>query len=547
MNIEPLLAVTRRLAAPVDLLTMLEEVVAAAKQVLDAERGSVWLYDRDAHELVLQVSTGLKPVRVSADAGIVGTCARERQVINVRDCYSDPRFNPELDRQSQFRTRCMLTLPLVDQKDALVGVLQVLNKVDGVFDGADEALALSLAAQCAVALQRAQMTQALIEGERMRRELEMAQEVQKGTLPSVMPRIEGYEVSGTSLPADLTGGDTFDVAAVPGGALLVLGDATGHGLAPALHVTQMHAMLRMAMRLGATLDAAVFHLNNQLEELLPDDRFITAFIGILDTAEHVVRYHSAGQGPIVHYSAATGTCARLGPTTFPLAAMPAPGQRLASSMVLGPGDMLVLLSDGIYEYHDGGGEMFGEERVTTQVAASRFAEVGEISSRVLADVRTFARGAPQEDDITMLLLKRLEPSARAAFPRKFESLPAIVAFRTAFFEANRVDAGLAYAIDFTIEELFTNMVKYGGGASDVEIEMRGAGVGVEVTLVDHGVERFDVTQAPDAEVGRAIEERKPGGLGLHLLRRLVDSVDYGYDAATRTGRTRFHKLVPPRD
>jgi phosphoserine phosphatase RsbU/P len=121
MNIEPLLAVTRRLAAPVDLLTMLEEVVNAAKQVLDAERGSVWLYDRDPHELVLQVSTGLKQVRVPADAGIVGSCAQGRQVINVRDCYADPRFNRELDRQGNFRTRCMLTLPLVDHKDELVG------------------------------------------------------------------------------------------------------------------------------------------------------------------------------------------------------------------------------------------------------------------------------------------------------------------------------------------------------------------------------------------------------------------------------------------
>jgi sigma-B regulation protein RsbU (phosphoserine phosphatase) len=105
------------------------------------------------------------------------------------------RFNPDVDRQSNYRTRCMLTLPLVDHKDVLVGVMQVLNKANGVFDESDEALAMVLAAQCAVALQRVRMTAAVIEGEKMRQELEMAREVQMSTLPSVMPSIAGATTS----------------------------------------------------------------------------------------------------------------------------------------------------------------------------------------------------------------------------------------------------------------------------------------------------------------------------------------------------------------
>jgi sigma-B regulation protein RsbU (phosphoserine phosphatase) len=544
MNIEPLLAVTRRLAAPVDLTTLLEEVVAAAKQVLDAERGSVWLYDRPAHELVLQVSTGLAQVRLPADQGIVGTCARERQVINVRDCYADPRFNPEMDRQSRFRTRCMLTLPLVDHKDVLVGVLQVLNKNAGVFDDADEKLALALAAQCAVALQRAQMTEALIDTEKMRHELEMAREVQMGTLPSAMPAIEGYDVHGTSIPADLTGGDTFDVSRVAAGMMLVLGDATGHGLAPALHVTQMHAMLRMAMRLGADLDDAVFHLNNQLADVLPPDRFITAFIGLLDTAAHTVRYHSAGQAPILHFSSALGECMQYGPTTFPLAALPAPAPRPAVHMTLAPGDVLVLLSDGIYEYANPEGELFGDARVAATVAANCFASAKEMSDRLLAQVAEFARGARQEDDITLLLVKRDMPAEARRFRRSFDSIPATVDFRRAFFAAHGIPESFAYAIDFTIEELFTNMVKYGNmSTEDVQIELRGAGCAIHVLMVDPGVDRFDVTQAPDVDVGRTAAQRRPGGPGLHLVRRVVDSVNYEYDPPTRTGRTRFQKVA----
>src|SRR4029453_13151146 len=101
----------------------------------------------------------------------VGACARDRRIINVPDCYADPRFDPSVDKASGYHTRCMLTLPLVDHKDVLVGVMQVLNKTGGIFDRDDEKLATALAAQCAVALQRVRMTEALIVGEKMRQGL----------------------------------------------------------------------------------------------------------------------------------------------------------------------------------------------------------------------------------------------------------------------------------------------------------------------------------------------------------------------------------------
>ncbi len=94
-DMRTILEVTSALAAPFDLMTMLGAVVAAAKQVLAAERGSVWLHDAATNELVLEVATGLKPVRVPVGIGLVGTCARNRQIINVPDCYSDERFDPE--------------------------------------------------------------------------------------------------------------------------------------------------------------------------------------------------------------------------------------------------------------------------------------------------------------------------------------------------------------------------------------------------------------------------------------------------------------------
>jgi phosphoserine phosphatase len=406
-DLKSILEVTSALAAPFDLMTMLGEVVAAARKVLGADRGSVWLHDPATDELVLEVATGIAPVRVPSGAGLVGACARDRRLINVRDCYADPRFDPGVDKASGYRTRCMLTLPLIDHKDVLVGVMQILNKADGVFDADDELVATALAAQCAVALQRVRMTAAVIEGERMRRELEMARDVQMSTLPASMPELPGYELCGTFRPAELTGGDTFDLALLEQGLLVVLGDATGHGIAPALSVTQMQAMLRVAFRLGADLDSAFREVNNRLAETLPADRFITAFIGLLDPQTHRLRFHSGGQGPILHYEAVTRACRSYRPTSFPLGAMPLVRTRPAVTVDFQPGDVLLLLSDGFYEYADARGEQFGEARVRDLVAAGHGATASELLALVQEAVDAFAAGAAQEDDMTAVVVRRI--------------------------------------------------------------------------------------------------------------------------------------------
>jgi len=539
-DVEVILAVTRDLAAPRDLATMLSEVVAAAKQVLRAERGSVWLYDAGTDEMVMEVATDIAPVRIPASAGFIGACARERRIINVPDCYADPRFNPEVDRASGYRTRCMMTLPLVDHADALVGAMQVLNKTHGVFDANDEALAAVLAAQCAVAIQRARMTEAIIEGEKMRHELATARIVQMSTLPARMPVVDGYDFHGMSRPASQTGGDTFDLAVLDQGVLVVLGDATGHGIAPALSVTQMHAMLRMALRMGADLETAFLHVNNQLEQTTAQDRFITAFIGLLDAAQHTLRFQSGGQAPILQWRAAAGAFERRGPTSFPLAAMPLRTLRPSVTLAMAPGDVLVLLSDGIYEYRNAAGEEFGEARVEAIVAAHRGASMAQLSAHLLAEVHAFAQGMPQEDDITVVLVKR-EGAAHGSFARSFAALPALVRFTDDFFARHGVDPALRYPVDFALEELFTNVVKYGDGAPQVDVDIATRQGAVEVVLTDYDVGRFDVTAAPDAQVGAPIEARRPGGLGLHLVRRMVDRVDYEYSDAERRSRIRFRK------
>ena len=545
-DLEPILAVAAKLAAPFDLTTMLTEVVEAAKQILEVDRAAVWLHEPATDELVLTFSIDNVQARVPAGTGLVGTCARNRKLINVPDCYADSRFDPSTDRRTGFRSRCMLTLPMVDHKGVLVGVMQVLNKREGVFDAEDEALATVLAAQCAVALQRVRMTEALIEGEKLRQELELARVLQMSSLPSQMPAFPGYDLYGTFRPADLTGGDTFDLAVFGHELLVVLGDATGHGIGPALSVTQMQAMLRMAFRLGADLDTAFVNVNNQLGESLPDDRFITAFVGLVDRRAHQIRFHSGGQAPILFYEAALGKCVSHGPTSFPLAAMPIDKlRRAAMTMAMMPGDILALVSDGIFECHDDWGAEFGEERVRAILQEHHAKPVAELAAILFKEVGRFAAGGAPEDDMTVVFVKR-DPSVSAAgeFPRTFEAIDGLVAFTARAFADAGIEAELRPAVDLVLEELFTNVVKYGHPSDQpVHVDLTRVVGGVEITLTVEDADDFDVTQAGSVDVNAPIERRTPGGLGLHLVRKLVDSIHYRYLKETRQGRITFRKTV----
>lgn len=407
-TLEQILEVTQKLAAPYDLARMLTEVIDAARSVLHADRGTVYLYDEETDELLLTVATGMEPIRFPATRGIAGQCAKTRKIINVPDCYSDDRFDPSFDRKSGYRTRCMLTLPLVGYDESLVGVLQLLNKEGGVFEDDDERVAAALAAQCAVALHRVKLTQELMNRERTRQEIDVAREIQMSALPKQMPHVDGYDGAGKFRPADETGGDLFDFVRLDDGRLfLLMGDATGHGIGPALSATQVRSMMRLGLRLGASLDEIYAHSNNQLTEDLPDDRFVTAFVGILNPRTHDVRFHAGGQGPLLHFRAGRNDCDWYGATTFPMGAMQQTSLKTAQRIEMDPGDVLALISDGVYEYENDAGQQFGEDGVAAVIRDHHDKPMTELVEILLRAVREFGGQVVQADDITIVLIRRL--------------------------------------------------------------------------------------------------------------------------------------------
>ena len=406
-TLEKVLEITRELARPLDLNTLLAKVVDAALVILDAERGTVFLYYAQADVQISRVATGSGELRIPANRGFAGECVKTRHIVSVPDAYADARFNPDIDKSTGYKTRCILTIPLIGHDEAMVGVLQVLNKRTGAFDDDDEGVATALAASCAVAIQRMRLLEDLLAKQRMERELEVARDIQTRVLPKTMPKLQGYEVAGWSRAADQTGGDIYDVIAKEGSVMLLLGDATGHGIGPALSVTQVRAMLRMAVRLGAGLDDAFRHINDQLSDDLSSNRFVTAFLGVLDTSSHNLTYHAGGQGPILHYYAARGEASLAAATTLPMGMMPIFKPTAARVSLVEPGDVVAAITDGIYEYENHAGTMFGEQRVVGLIREEAGSSAERILQRIVDEVTAFADGAPQNDDMTLVILKRL--------------------------------------------------------------------------------------------------------------------------------------------
>ncbi|MCC6556381.1 MAG: SpoIIE family protein phosphatase [Polyangiaceae bacterium] len=406
-----ILDVSRKLAAPSGLTELLELILQKGCEVIGADRGAVFLYDAASRELYSRVATGQASIRFSIEKGIAGECARRRKTIVVDDCYADPRFNPDIDRRTGYRTRCLIAVPLIGLDDHLVGVLQMLNAASGRFGPDERDVAELLAAQAAVAIQRTLLLEERLVMLRLQREMAIARDIQQNALLRRLPRCPGYSISVFNQPADDTGGDIYDVIRLRGEGeaaplLLVLADAAGHGIGSALSVTEFRAMLRIGLRLSADLETLMLHINQQLLEDLPDYKFITAFLGELDPAAHRITYHAAGQGPLLHYRAATREAVWCEPSTTPLGMFRELDVAAAPTIEMAPGDLLVLLTDGFYEYQDAAGHDFGAARVVDLLQRTSDRPVAEILGGLIAELHEFAGAAPQIDDLTALLVKR---------------------------------------------------------------------------------------------------------------------------------------------
>jgi len=249
-------------------------------------------------------------------------------------------------------------------------------------------------------------------------DLQLARQIQQNTFPRQLPTLAGFDITAWNQPADETGGDSYDVIGLADGGsivegeadsvVLMLADATGHGIGPALSVTQLRAMLRMAVRAGSALGEMAAHMNEQLYADLPRNRFITAWLGLL-RADGIFSTYSAGQAPILLYRAESDEVEVRNADATPFGLLPPMSVNLPAPTELQSGDIYAVLSDGFFEASDAAGEEFGTERLAELIRRHRSAGAEEILEALRKEVREFTGDAPLDDDRTAVIIKRLRP------------------------------------------------------------------------------------------------------------------------------------------
>jgi phosphoserine phosphatase len=405
-QIRLVLEVTRMLAVTTDLDPLLQRIAEAACTLLGCERSSIFLHDEQANQLWTKVALQSGEIRVPVNAGIVGATFTANQVLHVPKPYDDPRFNREVDKSTGFITRNILSAPMASIDHKPLGVVQAINKKAGAFDSSDFALIQMLADQAGVALQRYHLQQTAVHAEAMRHEMNLARRVQDAMLPKKMPAMEGLEAMGWTRPASVTGGDCFDLWPTPDGRLAVfLADASGHGLAPTLVVSQVRTLIRAFADIDPDPRSLMARANSRLSADLESERFVTAFLAFI-SPDGTMQWCSAGHGPILLRCGRDQKIIELIPPELPLGVMPELTGDPTAPARIEPGGALTVVSDGIFEAMNPAGEQFGMHRVVETLDATCTCAPPQILS-TLTDAATKWTGSTEPvDDQTIVVVRR---------------------------------------------------------------------------------------------------------------------------------------------
>jgi sigma-B regulation protein RsbU (phosphoserine phosphatase) len=406
-KLKQLIEASKTLNSTLDLDKLLTTILDIALKIVEGDRGTLYLIDGEKNELWSRILKGEKivEIRLPIGKGIAGYVAATGETLNIPDAYLDPRFDPETDGKSGYRTKSILCMPMKNNKGKIIGVIQLLNKDHGLFTHDDENFIDALSVHGSIAIENARLYEAEREKIALEKDILAAREVQRSLLPKTVPSIEGYDIAGTSIPAHFVGGDYFDFIPVDGNRTAVcLGDVSGKGLPASLLMANLQATLRGQAHPNLSPKAWVNRANMLLHHNTSSDKFMTLFFGILDNKKHELCYCNAGHDhPFLLREHAEPLRLKTGGIVVSI--MPEyPFQE--ETVGFSPGDVLVINSDGITEANNSRAEMFTEERLVAVLDANKHRSAVEIQESILEAVTAFTGNHPQFDDMTLVVVKR---------------------------------------------------------------------------------------------------------------------------------------------
>jgi len=245
--------------------------------------------------------------------------------------------------------------------------------------------------------------------DRLEDDIEVARSIQQSLLPRDAPHIEGFDIAGWNRPADPTGGDYYDWQRFPDGAVLVtLGDVTGHGVGSALLAAACHAYQRATFTAESGLLIGIERMNTALAHDMFEGLSATFVVVLCRPNSSHVELLSAGHGPLFLYSLREDRFDKMGAQGLPLGLFPDLSYEPPVILEVNPGDLLVLVTDGFFEWTNSQDEPFGTERIEQTIRTAREQSPGDIISALHRAVVDFSGGTKQLDDLTAVVIKRVD-------------------------------------------------------------------------------------------------------------------------------------------
>ncbi len=405
-HLAALVEASKILNSTLDLDRLLELILEVATRELHADRGTVYLVDKEAGELRARISQGLESriLRVKIGEGISGKVAETGETLRIEDAYQDPRFAQRFDTASGYRTRSMLCMAVRNKTGEIIGVIQLLNKLHGTFSIEDEVFLQSLTVHIAIALENAKLHAQLVDQQRIRTELALARQIQQNLLPRPPERWERYRIAAAAEPCFEVGGDFYDFLPISTSTLgVVIADVSGKGISSALVMSTMQATLRALLVGVHSFERLLERMNVVIRDYTGGRMFVTLFLALLDSESNKLHYINAGHNPpvLVRTDGGFEQLAEGGTVLGLLSQV----RYVRSQAEMHPGDVLVLYTDGLVEASNAADEMVGIEGLVKAVrSCNSNGSPKDILERIMSEVREFCGGEPQADDQTLVVL-----------------------------------------------------------------------------------------------------------------------------------------------
>ena len=368
--------------------------------------------------------------------------------------------------------------------------------------------------------------------ERMENELEIARGIQMSMLPKIFPPFperSDIDIYASIVPAKEVGGDLYDFYIRDEKLYFCIGDVSGKGVPASLVMAVTRSLFRTVSGHEKSPGRIVTTMNDSMSEMNESSMFVTFFCGVLDLKTGHLRYCNAGHNAPVLLNS-TKALLPVEPN-IPLGIMQ--GMVFKEQETdLSFDDAVFLYTDGLTEAENAAHELFGEGRMLDALSGLKGSRSHqEQMQKAVAD---FVGDAPQSDDLTMLIIHYLnevkpdEKERHLLIHNDIQQIPQLAGFVEAIAQEKKLDHSLSLSLNLALEEAVSNVIMYAypkgtDGLVDIEAIIRDDSLSLIVS--DSGIP-FNPTEVPDADISLDAEDRPVGGLGIYMVRNIMDSVSY---------------------